>query len=113
TGKAQGSGRVLIPSVTNVGGFVSTLTIVNTGSEVASVDIISRGSEGRVEGQITNIFIPPKGYYSTPDILATLEEGPGVSSLEIISADGQPLIAASGVSSVTGTSAFFVGQDLR
>jgi len=89
------------------------LTVVNTGNQDEFVDIVSRDSNGQVKGHLTDIFIPAKGCFSSPDILAILKGVPGVSSLEIISSRGQPLIAASSVSSVTGTSAFFVGQDLR
>ena len=111
--KGRGATRLLVQSTANVGSFKSSLVVVNTGSTEAVVDLISRDAEGVVKGEARGVVIPAAGFFSTANIL----EGLGVSSsygpIEIISTNGQPIMATSRVYSTSGTSGFFEGQAIE
>jgi hypothetical protein len=65
-----------------------------------------------VKGESRGVVIPASGFFGTANILESL----GVSSygpIEIISTNGQPIIATSRVYSTSGTSGFFEGQPIE
>ena len=108
--KGTGSTHLLVQSTANVGSFKSSLVIVNTGVSDAIVDIISHDSEGNIQGEARGILISKGGFYSTVNILQTLGVNSSYGPVEIISTNGQPLLATSRVYSNSGTSGFFEGQ---
>jgi hypothetical protein len=110
--KGYGATRLIVQSTSNVGSFKSSLVVVNLGSAPAVVDLVSRDSEGVVKGESRGVVIPASGFFGTANILESL----GVSSygpIEIISTNGQPIIATSRVYSTSGTSGFFEGQPIE
>ena len=110
--KGYGATRLIVQSTSNVGSFKSSLVVVNLGSAPAVVDLVSRDSEGVVKGESRGVVIPASGFFGTANILESL----GVSSygpIEIISTNGQPIIATSRVYSTSGTSGFFEGQPVE
>jgi chitodextrinase len=110
--KGYGATRLIVQSTANVGSFKSSLVVVNLGSAPAVVDLISRDSEGVVKGESRGVVIPASGFFGSANILESL----GVSSygpIEIISTNGQPIIATSRVYSASGTSGFFEGQPIE
>ena len=107
--KGYGATRLIVQSTANVGSFKSSLVVVNLGSAPAVVDLVSRDSEGVVKGESRGLVIPASGFFGSANILESL----GVSSygpIEIISTNGQPIIATSRVYSASGTSGFFEGS---
>jgi hypothetical protein len=110
--KGQGAVRLLLQSTANVGSFKSTLVVVNTGDAAAVVDIVSRDLGGVVTGESRGILIPAGGFFSTPNILETLGVSSGFGPVEIISTNGQPVMATSRVYSSSGTSGFFEGEPI-
>lgn len=111
--KGQGASRLLVQSTANVGSFRSSLVVVNTGSTEAVVDLISRDAEGVVKGQSRGVVIPAGGFFSTANILETLGVSSSYGPIEIISTNGQPIMATSRVYSTSGTSGFFEGQAIE
>jgi hypothetical protein len=111
--KAQGASKLLVQSTTNVGTFRSSLVVVNLGSAPAVVDIVSRDTEGRVTGETRGVSIPTAGFFSTANILQSLGVAANFGPVELISTNGQPLVATSRVYSTSGTSGFFEGQALE
>jgi chitodextrinase len=110
--KGYGATRLIVQSTANVGSFKSSLVVVNLGSAPAVVDLVSRDSEGVVKGESRGVVIPASGFFGSANILESL----GVSSygpIEIISTNGQPIIATSRVYSASGTSGFFEGQPIE
>jgi hypothetical protein len=93
-----------------VGSFKSSLVVVNTGSAPALVDLISRDAEGNIKGQSRGMVIPAGGFFSTANILELLGVTSSYGPIEIISTNGQPVMATSRVYSTSGTSGFFEGQ---
>jgi len=108
--KGQGATRLLVQSTANVGSFKSSLVVVNTGSVGALVDLISRDAEGNLKGESRGMLIPAGGFFSTANILETLGVSASYGPIEIISTNGQPVMATSRVYSTSGTSGFFEGQ---
>jgi len=94
-GKGQGATRLLVQSTANVGSFKSSLVVVNTGSMDAVVDIVSRDANGAVKGESRGIVIPAGGLFSTANILETLGVSSNYGPVEIISTNGQPVMATS------------------
>lgn len=111
--KSQGATRLLVQSTANVGSFKSSLVVVNSGSADAVVDIVSRDAAGVVNGESRGIVIPAGGFFSTPNVLETLGVASGYGPVEIISTNGQPVMATSRVYSTSGTSGFFEGQAMQ
>ena len=111
--KGQGATRLLIQSTANVGSFKSSLVVVNTGSTEALVDLISRDAEGNVKGDSRGVVIPASGFFSTANILELLGVTSSYGPIEIISTNGQPVMATSRVYSSSGTSGFFEGQPIQ
>jgi hypothetical protein len=110
--KGYGATRLIVQSTANVGSFKSSLVVVNMGSIPAVVDVISRDTEGVVKGASRGVIIPASGFFGSANILESL----GVSSygpIEIISTNGQPIMATSRVYSSSGTSGFFEGQPIE
>ena len=110
--KGYGATRLIVQSAANVGSFKSSLVVVNMGSIPAVVDVISRDTDGVVKGESRGVLIPASGFFSAANILESL----GVSSfgpIEIISTNGQPIMATSRVYSSSGTSGFFEGQPIE
>jgi len=108
--KGQGATRLLVQSTANVGSFKSSLVVVNMGSTEAVVDLISRDAEGIVKGESRGVVIPAGGFFSTANILEALGVSSNYGPVEIISTNGQPIMATSRVYSTSGTSGFFEGQ---
>jgi hypothetical protein len=108
--KGQGATRLLVQSTANVGSFKSSLVVVNTGGAQALVDLISRDAEGNIKGQSRGMVIPAGGFFSTANILELLGVTSSYGPIEIISTNGQPVMATSRVYSTSGTSGFFEGQ---
>ncbi|MEW5978068.1 MAG: IPT/TIG domain-containing protein [Acidobacteriota bacterium] len=108
----EGSNRLLIPSVTNVNQFRSTLTLVNLSDSLsASVRLTAWDVEGRPLAQSSQISIPPNGLYDTRDVLSSLGVTGQYGPLEILSLNGVTLAAVSRVYSINDdTSGFFIGQ---
>jgi hypothetical protein len=111
--KRQGALRLLVQSTTNVGSFKSSLVVVNAGSADAVVDIVSRDVKGAFKGELRGVVIPVRGFFSTANVLESLGVSFSYGPLEIISTNGQPLMATSQVYSTSGTSGFFEGQPLQ
>jgi hypothetical protein len=110
--KGQGAVRLLIQSTANVGSFKSSLVVVNTGDMAAVVDIVSRDLGGMVTGESRGILIPAGGFFSASNILETLGVSSSFGPVEIISTNGQPVMATSRVYSTSGTSGFFEGEPI-
>ena len=108
--KGQGSGRLVVQSTANVGNFRSSLVVVNTGSADALVDLVSRTVDGGIQGQLRGLLIRARGFFSSSNILASLGISSSFGPVEIVSINGQPLMATSRVYSFSGTSGFFQGQ---
>jgi hypothetical protein len=111
--QAWASTRLLVPSATQAGKFTSSLVIVNVGNDNALVDISSRGTDGAITGQLRSIFIPARGYFSDAKILESLGSSQSSGSVEIISTNGQPIIATSRIYTTSGTSGFLDGQSME
>jgi hypothetical protein len=111
--KNQGSGRLVVQSAANVGNFRSSLVIVNTGSADAQVDLVSRTVDGGLQGQLRGLLIRARGFFSSSNILASLGVSSSFGPIEIVSINGQPLMATSRVYSFSGTSGFVQGQPIE
>jgi hypothetical protein len=111
--KGQGATRLLVQSTANVGSFKSSLVVVNAGTMEAVVDIVSRDANGAVKGESRGIVIPAGGLFSTANILETLGVSSNYGPVEIISTNGQLVMATSRVYSTSGTSGFFEGQPIQ
>ncbi|MGH9428152.1 MAG: hypothetical protein ACRD2L_17855, partial [Terriglobia bacterium] len=111
--KGRGATRLLVQSTANVGSFRSSLVVVNTGSTEAVVDLISRDAAGVVKGESRGVVIPAGGFFSTANILEALGVSSSYGPIEIISTNGQPIMATSRVYSTSGTSGFFEGQTIE
>jgi hypothetical protein len=111
--KNQGATHLMVGSTTNVGVFKSSLVVVNTGDADASVDIVMRDTQGTVQGAMNALVIPAHGFYSTQSILESLGVSENFGPVELISANGQPLVVVSRVYSNAGTSGFFEGLPLE
>jgi len=112
-GKMAGSTRVLIESATNRGSFKSSLVVVNLGNDEAAVDVVAYDDAGQVSGALRNLTIPAKGCFTSDDILGRLGIANSFGRIEIISTNGQPLIATSRVFSTSGTGGFFEGVKIE
>jgi hypothetical protein len=110
---SNGNPHLLVPAVTNVYPFKSTLTVVNTGTLDAEVELLFRNSAGNPQGSIGIIKIAPQGYFTTGDILEVLNVNNDYGSLDINSKNGQPLITVSRVYSNFNTSGFMVAQPIH
>ena len=110
--KGQGATHLLVQSTANVGSFRSSLVVVNAGSADAVVDLISRDAQGITKGESRGIVIPAGGFFSAANILETLGVSSNYGPIEIVSTNGQPLMAISRVYSSSGTSGFFEGQPI-
>ena len=110
--KGTGSTHLLVQSTANVGSFKSSLAIVNTGNSDAIVDIVSHNSDGTIQGELRGVLISKGGCYITANILEILGVSSGYGPVEIISTNGQPLLATSRVYSTSGTSGFLEGQSM-
>ena len=97
---------MVVASTANTGQFKSSLVVVNLGEQMADVNILARDSTGRVTGQ-RSLEIPPKGFFSAANILESLGISNSYGPVEIISRNGQPLLATSRVSSSARTGGFF------
>ena len=110
--QAQGSSGLLFRS-TNLGNFRSSLVVVNGNDVEAIVDMVSRDESGEIRGKLRGLSIPAKGYFSSANVLQTLGVSQGSGTVEIISTNGQPVIATSRIYSNSRTSGFIGGQELR
>jgi hypothetical protein len=105
----SGSANLLIESAAHQGNFRSSLTVVNLGRAEAAIDIRAYAAGGSIHGQTQGLLIPAGGYFGSDDILGELGVGEGFGPVEIISTNGQPLLATSRVYSTSRTSGFFQG----
>lgn len=106
------SGKLLIPSATNVNQFRSTITIVNAGNgEEAQVRVRIRNRQGRNIGESQSITLPSNGIFHLDDLLGSLEVPGNFGPVEIESLNGVPLLAVSRVYSIhDDTGGFFLAQ---
>lgn len=109
---ALSSGRLLIPSATNVNQFRSTITIVNAGNGAeARVRVRVRNRQGRVIGESRSRALPANGILHLEDLLGSLEVPSNFGPVEIESLNGVPLLAVSRVYSIRDdTGGFFLAQ---
>ena len=111
--KGLGASKLLVQSTANVGSFKSSLVVVNPGNTTATVDIVARDIEGKVQGEMRSRIIPPGGFISFANILQSLGTLDNFGPVEIISTNGQRLLATSRVYSISGTSGFFEAQAME
>jgi hypothetical protein len=112
--KGMGASKLLVQSTANVGNFKSTLVVVNLGeTAAAAVDIVAQSIQGTVQGELRGQMIPPGGFVSFANILERLGAFNSFGPVEIVSTNGQPLLATSRVYSLSGTSGFFEAQALE
>jgi len=111
--RGTGSTRLLVESTANIGSFRSSLVVINAGDAVAVVDIISREVTGTINGELRSLAIPAHGYFSSPNILQQLGVSNNFGPLEILSTNGQSILATSRVYSTSGTSGFFEGETVE
>jgi hypothetical protein len=109
-GKSAGSSHLLIPSVTSMGSFKSTLVIVNLGNFASTVKIQFRDIFGALNTTFITL-IPAGGFLSYSDILNQLGMRETFGPLEIDSMDGQMLLAISRVYSISHTGGYFDAID--
>jgi hypothetical protein len=107
--QSVGSTRVLIESATNRGSFKSSLVVVNMGDTEAAAEIVAYDNAGQVSGELRTLTIPARGCFTSDDILQHLGITNSFGPIEIISTNGQPVIATSRVYSTSGTGGFFEG----
>lgn len=105
-GRSIGASRLLLPSVTNVGSFRSSLTVVNTESTPTDVEISFRNVDGTVSSSITRT-IASSGMLDLPDVLQSLNLVEAYGPLEIRSLNQARLLAVSRVASDQRTAGFF------
>ncbi|MSO22029.1 MAG: matrixin family metalloprotease [Acidobacteria bacterium] len=111
TNVVSGATRLLIPSVTNVNQFRSTLTVINLGSASAPIRLIVRDTSGGIQVQSDSAVIPANGIYNVDDILTHLGLVNSYGPIEIQSLADVPLAAISRVySTVDNTSGFFAAK---
>ncbi len=108
--KKAGTSRILIPSAANTGAWTSSLALENLGSADSPVSITVYSPKGEIVAQNQGmLLVPAMGSLSFSNILDVLGAGNSYGPLEIISTNGQPLIATSRVSGTTGAGGFFEG----
>jgi hypothetical protein len=100
---------VLIESATNRGSFKSSLVVVNMGDTEAAAEIVAHDNAGQVTGELRTLTIPARGCFTSDDILQHFGFANSFGPIEIISTNGQPVIATSRVYSTSGTGGFFEG----
>ena len=81
--------------------------VINTSDSAAVVDIIARDETGKTNGELRSLAIPARGYFSSANILQQLGVSNNFGPLEILSTNGQPILATSRVYSTSRTSGFF------
>jgi hypothetical protein len=109
----MGASKLLVQSTANVGNFKSSLVVVNLGTAAAAVDIVAHSIQGTVQGELRGQVIPPGGFVSFANILERLGAFNSFGPVEILSTNGQPLLATSRVYSLSRTSGFFEAQALE
>jgi hypothetical protein len=107
-GKRFQSAKLLIPSITDVSHFRSSLVVANLDPSAATVEFRFRDGEGNLQASVVET-IPRKGFLSTPDILRRLGISERYGPLEIVSLEGKPIVALSTVSSLQRTAGTFEG----
>jgi Purple acid Phosphatase, N-terminal domain len=108
--KGVGASKLLVQSTANVGNFKSSLVVVNPGEAAAAVDIVAHNVQGTVQGELRGQVIPPGGFVSVANILERLGGFNSYGPVEILSTNGQPLLATSRVYSLNRTSGFFAAR---
>lgn len=111
--RGTGSARLLVDSTTNLGSFRSSLVVINTSDVEAIVDIVSRDVTGSINGELRSLVIPARGYFSSPNVLQQLGVSNNFGPLEILSTNGQSILATSRVYSTSGTGGFFEGESIE
>jgi hypothetical protein len=111
--KGMGASKLLVQSTANVGNFKSSLVVVNLGTAAAAVDIVAHSIQGTVQGELRGQVIPPGGFVSFANILERLGAFNSFGPVEILSTNGQPLLATSRVYSLNRTSGFFEAHALE
>ena len=105
--------HLLVESTANIGSFRSSLVVINPTDSQGVVDIISRDQTGKINGELRSVVIPARGYFSSSNILQQLGVSNNFGPLEILSTNGQPILATSRVYSMSGTSGFFEGESIE
>jgi hypothetical protein len=111
--RGEGATRLLIGSTANLGSFKSSLVVINTDDTGAAVDIVSRDVTGQIVGELRGQVIPARGCFSSENILQRLGVSNSFGPIEIISTNGQPILATSQVYSASGTSGFFAAVEVE
>ena len=112
-GAMSGGTRLGILSTTSVNQFRSSLVILNVGDTTAEVSLTQRDARGRLLHR-QEIAIPARGQFESSELHADFGISGVSGPLEILSANGVPLIATSRVYALdSGTSGFFRGLDLE
>ena len=109
---SRGATKWVIPSATSAGSFRSDLALANLDVEPAQVVVTVRDAGGAVMKSST-ITIAPSGMLLAHDFLSTLGLAGRFGPIEISSAGGQPLIAASRVVSGQRTGSGFAAIPLE
>jgi hypothetical protein len=91
------SPEVLIPSVTQVPPFVSSLLLSNIGEKQSMIEIRARGSEGTLAVPPSRVPVPASGTVLLDNVLPALGSTAGYGPLQIRSLQGQPITASSQV----------------
>jgi len=107
-GKSLQSTKLLIPSITSVGGFTSNLVVANLDPSPATVELKFRDVEGNLKASSVEV-IPGNGLLSSADILGKLGVAGNYGPLEIVSVTGKPILALSRVYSLQRTAGSFEG----
>ncbi len=102
------SQKLLIPSITRVGSFKSTLVVANIEDSANIVELRFRNTEGSILASKT-ILIPAKGFFTSDDILEELGVDEIFGPLEIVSHDNKRLLAISRVYNTRRTGGYFAG----
>ena len=111
--KGGGASKLLVQSTANIGNFKSSLVVVNLGAAAAAVDIVAHNVQGTVQGELRGQVFRRGGFISFANILEGLGTVNDFGPVEIVSTNGQPLLATSRVYSLSHTSGFFEAQVLE
>ncbi len=91
------SPEILIPSVTQVSPFSSTLLVSNLGDSATWIDITHRTEDG-TSTAVSRTWLPAQGSVHLNEVLTLLGVPSGYGPLHLRSVEGQPLAAFSHVS---------------
>ena len=107
-GKNVQSAKLLIPSITSVSHFRSSLVVANLDASPSTLELKFRDVDGNLTASGVEV-IPGNGLLSTADILGSLGVAGTYGPLEIVSVTGKPILALSSVYSLQRTAGTFEG----